>query len=353
MSSTNVNYNNESTLNPQFAKPASQEPGYVEQATGLLSSVAATASSYLPTSVTNAVSGMTGTGTTTTTGVGGHSGEHGGVGDLGTMSTDDVARLPEERQNPDPLGTGVATGTGISGVGGHLGQPGGVGDLGTTSTADVALLPEERANPDPLSNTSSMGQTGSYGVGGHPGVHGGVGDLGTRSEADVAVLPDERITTGTPSTQATEDAAMLAGGLGGHDGRHHDITKEGSTGGHSGASYDVDHGLGMPHTRSMAPKASTNDNTDTMTPAQSMQQPQDDAGVDRRQSEDADVPSPKEAGYPTGKPKMMDKIKGSIMVAKAKAGSKDEEKIHQGTMLKETGKLVNPEEDARRAGESL
>ncbi|KAG8863993.1 hypothetical protein FRB96_006866 [Tulasnella sp. 330] len=305
MSSTNVNYNNESTLNPQFPKPASQEPGYVEQATGLLSSVAATASAYLPTSVTNAVSGMTGTGTTTTSGVGGHPGEHGGVGDLGTMSTDDVARLPEERPNPDPL-----------------------------------------------FNASSMGQTGSYGVGGHPGIHGGVGDLGTRSEADVAVLPDERITTGTPNTQATEDAAMLAGGLGGHDGRHHDVTKEGSTGGHSGASYDVDHGLGMPHTRSMAPKSSTNDDTDTMTPPQSTQQ-QDDGGVDRRQSEDVEVPSPKEAGYPTGKPNMMDKIKGTIMVAKAKAGSKDEEKIRQGTMLKETGKLVNPEEDARRAGESL
>ncbi|KAG8878391.1 hypothetical protein FRB98_006127 [Tulasnella sp. 332] len=334
MSSTNVNYNNESTLNPQFPKPASQEPGYVEQATGLLSSVAATASAYLPTSVTNAVSGMTGTGTTTTSGVGGHPGEHGGVGDLGTMSTDDVARLPEERQNPDPLGVGVTSATGISGVSGHLGQPGGV------------------ANPGPLFNASSMGQTGSYGVGGHPGIHGGVGDLGTRSEADVAVLPDERITTGTPNTQATEDAAMLAGGLGGHDGRHHDVTKEGSTGGYSGASYDVDHGLGMPHTRSMAPKSSTNDDTDTMTPPQSTQQ-QDDGGVDRRQSEDVEVPSPKEAGYPTGKPNMMDKIKGTIMVAKAKAGSKDEEKIRQGTMLKETGKLVNPEEDARRAGESL
>lgn len=188
------------------------------------------------------------------------------------------------------------------------------------------------------------------------------------------VLPSG--TTGTPSTQATEDAAIAAGGLGGHDGRHHDITKKGSTGGHTGASYDVDHGLGMPHTRSMAPTDSgTSDSTTNtnVTPAQSHQQdhgsrypvtggggnveysPNDEVkNIDRHEGEDPNVPSPKDAGYPTGKPKMMDKVKGSIMVAKAKAGAvNDEQKIHEGMMLKETGKKVNPEEEARRAGDNL
>lgn len=350
--------NKQEFQDPQFAKPASQEPGYVEQASNLLSSAVATASAYLPTGVTHAVTGYTDTSKRalgSALGVGGHPGIHGGVGDLGTQSTDDVVRLPEERQHPDPLSErssfAATTGTGISGVGGHPGHPGGVGDLGTSSTADVALLPEEKANPNPLAHTTSMGSgsatAGSFGVGGHPGSHGGVGDLGTRSDANVAVLPHERHQSNTTSsTRATEDAAIAAGGLGGHEGRHHDIAKEGSTGGYSGANYDVDHGLGMPHTRSMAPNTSNDDSTST--PVQSHHKDHS-SSIDRHESEDTEVLSPKEAGYPTGKPKMMDKVKGSILVAKAKA-SKDEEKIHQATMLKETGKMVNPEEEARRAG---
>ncbi|KAG8986906.1 hypothetical protein FRB94_002391 [Tulasnella sp. JGI-2019a] len=348
--------NRQEFQDPRFAKPAAQQPGYVEQASNLLSSVATTASAYLPTNVTNAVAGVAGPGNTIT-GVGGHPGVHGGVGDLGTQSTDDVVRLPEERQHPDPLGSSFSatTGTGISGVGGHPGHPGGVGDLGTTSTADVAVLPEERVNPNPLANTTSMGSAmaGTFGVAGHPGSHGGVGDLGTSSDTNVAVLPHEHSQSNTTGPTRAEDAAMAAGGLGGHDGRHHDITKEGSTGGRTGANYDLDHSLGMPHTRSMAPN-NTNGDDPTSTTAQSHREEshqEDHGGVDRQGSSgDADVPSPKEAGFPTGKPKMMDKIKGSIMVATAKVGGgKDDEKIHQGKMLKETGKLVNPEEEARRA----
>jgi len=396
MSTTSNTYS--STQNTQ---PNKQESGYVEQAANALSSAAATVSSYLPTNVTNAMSGL-GQTTDPATAYRNKQPHVGGVGDLGTQSTQDVARLPEERQHPDPYttsgttadigaanpaftdpsgvqsqynhrvegetfpsgtsGVGAPTtqtamtgmaggfGTAAYGVGGHAGQPGGVGDLGTNSTSDVAKLPEERANPDPLaaapgvaSTTTTGSQAMRFGVGGHPGYPGGVGDLGTQSTQSVALLPEERAHPDpySESKQSATDKVktVVADGLGGHGGRHHDITKDGSAGGHTGANYDVDHGLGMPHTRSTAPTSTTNATEDSHSSSHSQ---------DRTES-GGSIPSPKEAGYPTGKPSLMDKVKGTAIVAKGKM-SKDEEKIHEGQMLKETGKKVNPEEEARRVG---
>jgi len=400
MSTTSNTYS--STQNTQ---PNKQESGYVEQAANALSSAAATVSSYLPTNVTNAVSGLAQS-TDPTTAYHNKQPHVGGVGDLGTQSTQDVARLPEERQNPDPYSTSGTTanigaanpaftnpsgvqsqynnrvegetfpsgtsgvgaptsqtamtgmaggfGTAAYGVGGHSGQPGGVGDLGTNSTSDVAKLPEERANPDPLaaapgaaSTTTGSSQAMRFGVGGHPGYPGGVGDLGTQSTQSVALLPEERAHPDpySESKQSTTQKVktVVNDGLGGHAGRHHDITKDGSTGGHTGANYDLDHGLGMPHTRSTVPtsESTTNATEDAHQPPSHSQ--------DRTESDQGSVPSPKEAGYPTGKPSLMDKMKGTAIVAKGKM-SKDEEKIHAGQMLKETGKKVNPEEEARRGG---
>jgi len=404
MSTTSNTYSS-----PPNTQPNKGEPGYVEQAGNALSSAAATISSYLPTNVTNAVSGLGQTDTTTA--YRNQQPHVGGVGDLGTTSTQDVARLPEERQNPEPLsgtkpsadiaasnpafnspsgiqsqynnrvegetfpsgtsGVGAPTsntamtgmtggfGTAAYGVSGHAGQPGGVGDMGTSSSADVAMLPEERVNPDPMASapgaTGMTGTTGStsmrYGVGGHPGEPGGVGDLGTQSTADVAVLPEERAHPDPFSESSTTEQgsktqkvkSVVTDGLGGHDGRHHDITKDGSTGGHTGANYDVDHGLGLPHTRSTAPKSGTTSSPSTANATEGSRQ------QSRAEDDNEDVPSPKEAGYPTGKPKFMDKVKGQAIALQGKM-SKDSEKIHEGQMLKETGKKVNPEEEARRSG---
>lgn len=163
---------------------------------------------------------------------------------------------------------------------------------------------------------------------------------GTKSKYDAAEDAD--------IGRDNEDSIVSPGGLGGHDGRHHDITKEGSTGGHTGANYDVDHGLGMPHTRSSMGPSSTNPNDTYPTQSATAQShTSSTANESREEYGDKDVPSPKEAGYPTGKPSVMDKAKAAVLMKTAKG---DEEKIRQATMLKETGKKINPEEEARRAG---
>jgi len=402
MSTTTNTYINSNQT--QKVKPASEEPDFTEQASNFLTSATAAVSSYLPASVSNAVAGVTGATTTDSTTAYRNRQPHvGGVGDLGTQEEQDVVRVPEERQNPDPLSgntttanigtpnpafneptgiqeqnnnrgpgeivpqsnsgvsagiTGVqqtnmtgmtaTSGMGITGVGGHPGQPGGVGDLGTPSTSDVAVLPEERET------SGAAGKTRSFGVGGHPGYPGGASDLGTHSANGVAILPDERASTNIKGTSSSYDSAEAAcvgkdnqdiglsnGGLGGHEGRHHDITKAGSTGGHTGANYDVDHGLGMPHTRStMVPPTSSNSKEkspadertsaggDYRTTSQQQDHGHDEPSKTPRKDDqdesDKNIPSPKEADYPTGKPTMMDKIKGHILVAKAKVTGHDD-----------------------------
>jgi len=326
--STTTNYFSQSQ-NPQNVKPSSeQQTGYVQQAADLFSSATATVSSYLPTGLTNATATVAQNVQPDPAKQYRNKQLHvGGVGDLGTDSVEDVARLPEERQHPDPFSM-----TDITGVVGHPGSAGGVGDLGTPSTTDGVSLPEERANPDPF---LSQNKTDSYGVGGHPGFPGGVGDLGATTTEGVAVL-EER---------------------GRHAGRDY---------GHTGANDDLDHGLGMPHTRSADPASQKADETMDDIPTDSSPMRSIDSEVHgsdqqtmasaERTSADktsGEYQSPKEANYPTGKPSLMDKVKGTAIIAKAKLGTTDQEKLHQGQMLKETGKKINLEEEARKAGNTV
>jgi len=335
--STTQNYYSQQQQNPQNVKPSSEQPGYIQQAADLLSSATATVASYIPESVSNAAAGVAQKVQPDTTRQYRNKMPHvGGVGDLGTDSTENVALLPEERMHPDRTIM-----TGVTGVGGHPGEPGGVGDLGTDSTADVVRLPEEREHPDSVTSRAAdttQGSLGTYGgVGGHPGAQGGVGDLGTADTEGVAVLPEVQF--------ATSNA-----GLGGHVGRHYDITKDGSTGGHTGANYDLDHGLGMAHTRSTKP---SNDSTEPSRDDPEEKDTQTDTGATERRGSSGEYQPPKEAGYPTGKPSLMDKVKGTAMATAAKIGHKNEDKLRQAQMLKETGKKVNPEEEARRAGTNV
>lgn len=335
--STTQNYYSQQQQNPQNVKPGSEQPGYVQQAADLLSNATATVASYIPAGVSNAAAGVAQKVQPDPTKQYRNKMPHvGGVGDLGTDSTEDVTLLPEERIHPDRT-----TMTGITRIGGHPGSPGGVGDLGTEGTTDVVRLPEEREHPDPFSSSAADGMQGTLGtyggVGGHPGARGGVGDLGTTDTEGVAMLPEEQ-------------SATSAAGLGGHGGRHHDITKDGSAGGHTGGNYDVDHGLGMPHARSMKP---SNDTTERSREDSTGRDAQTGAGATERRGSSGECQSPKEAGYPTGKPSLMDKVKGTAMATAAKIGHKNEDKLHQAQMLKETGKMVNPEEEARRAGTNV
>jgi len=127
---------------------SSGQPGYVEQATNLLNSAAATVSSYLPTSVTG-VDPNQATDTKGAYGVGGHPGSHGGVGDLGTEGTTDVVRLPDERADSGPL----------QGAAGAAYASGAVGFGGPTSSDDTATETFATPNTTVLSDSTTSGAT--------------------------------------------------------------------------------------------------------------------------------------------------------------------------------------------------
>jgi len=114
---------------------------------------------------------------------------------------------------------------------------GGVADLGTNSSADVARLPEERVNPNPLGDQYRNHQ---------PHV-GGVGDLGTRSEQDVARLPEERGATSSTDKPSASQEAQRSGKKSAVQRTVGDITHPDHSGGVSGSNHDNDHGLGAAH----------------------------------------------------------------------------------------------------------
>jgi len=126
------------------------QPGYVEQATNILSSAAETVSSYLPAALTGADSHKATKPTDLhgSHGVGGHPGAPGGVGDLGTDATMDVVRLPDERADSGPLqgAAGAAYAAGAAG-------------FGVPSSADTT---DTFAAPNTItsSNTTSKGYSG-------------------------------------------------------------------------------------------------------------------------------------------------------------------------------------------------
>jgi len=216
-----------------------------------------------------------------------------------------------------------------SGTGVARGPVDGVNDLGTASTNDVVRLPEERTNPEPLAAQPATGNQTQQSK---------TSKLADTVKDKMPGTTSNQQQTSRPSgNTTTSDSYEHPVGLGGRTGTHHDMTHPSHTGGTTGANYDVDHGLGLPHTRT-SPRTEQPSLSDDSRQA---------SAVPSDQAMKESVPSPKEAGYPTGKPSAMDKIKGTMLEKKGKMFHHEEE-IKQGQMLKETGQRVNVEEEIRR-----
>ncbi|KAG8902244.1 hypothetical protein FRB99_004702 [Tulasnella sp. 403] len=332
MSSSNVTNDSTSGSNlrplvdplPGQQKPEqqpTQQPGYLKQAYDGATSLATTAANTL----SNAFSGMTIDSSTQHRNQQSHVG---GVDDLGTKSDSDVARLPEERANPDPLGhkgtddvslddpaiSDPATiqsrlnarnppqpypeQRGDKDYRNHLPHVGGVGDLGTNSEADVVRLPEEKGNPDPFADQAPTST------------------LAVAPTSSVAPTSQAPSSTTPPGQQKSWDHR-------GHAGTATDATQPGHSGGVTGSNHDVDHGLGMPH-------------KEHKEVAQHHHHIRD---------KDQNVTGAHEDGSPTDDkgPSRMDKLRGNLMIAKGKL-TKGHEEVEQGKRLKTTGKSVDPEQ---------
>ncbi|KAG8898716.1 hypothetical protein FRC01_010792 [Tulasnella sp. 417] len=119
---------------------------------------------------------------------------------------------------------------------------GGVGDLGTKSDADVARLPEERANPDPLASrpgdSNPFKDTTTGAATGFAASHDVDRD---RDRHDRDAMDINRPQShGWKPEQKSWDTGNVVGTM-------HDPTKHGHSGGVTGSNLDTDHGLGMPH----------------------------------------------------------------------------------------------------------
>lgn len=194
------------------------------------------------------------------------------------------------------------------------------------------------ANPNPLGDQHRNRQ---------PHV-GGVGDLGTRSDKDVVRLPDERgefvtgevlglLLTRTLSAAATTSSedpsanqeAQRAGKKSNWEHRTiGDITHPAHSGGTSGTNHDNDHGLGGPHREgehhSGRDERAIRGRQGDDNSHQHDQHSEDDHDEDNATS-----------------PKMKDKIKGSLLIAKGKI-TRDKEDVAQGKLLKTTGQTEPP-----------
>ncbi|KAG8894124.1 hypothetical protein FRC01_013154, partial [Tulasnella sp. 417] len=121
---------------------------------------------------------------------------------------------------------------------------GGVGDLGTKSDADVARLPEERANPDPLASrpgdTNPFRDTTTGAATGFAASNDVDRDRDRDRHATDAMDINRPHSHGWKPEQKSWDTANVVGTM-------HDPTKHGHSGGVTGSNVDTDHGLGMPH----------------------------------------------------------------------------------------------------------
>jgi len=346
MSTTSNTYNTDATTGSKAA--AVGQPGYLQQAYEGAASLATTAA----TTVSNALnsSGVTGTTADSTTQFRNQQPHVGGVGDLGTSSDADVARLPEERANPEPF-----TGRGAADIS--------ASNPAVSDPVNIQSRLNAREPPVPYPETGS-------GVGAPAETHfrnnqphiGGVGDLGTRSDNDVARLPEERAnpnplaaapggTSTSTTTKAKEGVSAVKDSM---KGTVHDVTQPGHSGGNTGSNHDTDHGLGMPHResrelggRDAAAIGTQNTTSGSANPGGAMDM--GPGSYKDRQTQDVDsVPKPNAShsmdtdSSPTDSkgPTKMDKIKGSLLIAKGKL-THGQEEIEQGKNLKTMGKHVD------------
>ncbi|KAG9044215.1 hypothetical protein FS837_008610 [Tulasnella sp. UAMH 9824] len=268
MSTTNA-FNNQ----PQDATTGKQQqPGYLEQVFNLASKAASAAITTAPNTSNSTAAGPT----DTTTNYHNQQPHVGGVGDMGTKSDADVARLPEERANPNPFSSGGTSESlenpnitnptniqqrlnardppnpypeGNAGVGhssdkqfrNQQDHVGGVGDLGTKSDADVVRLPEERANPDPLA--SRPGDTNPFRDTTSGAATGFAASRDRDRDGTDTMDVDRPQSHGWKPDQKSWDTRNVVGTM-------HDPTQHGHSGGITGSNIDNDHGLGGPHRHS-------------------------------------------------------------------------------------------------------
>jgi len=223
-----------------------------------------------------------------------------------------------------------------------------VGDLGTDSASDVARLPEERANPDPLAS--------------YPGGSTGIA-AGTTAGIVAATEDDDHWRHHKSYNQAIGDPAHV-GHSGGITGSNHDVDhglgashREGvnETGGRdagavarkdegTSSAYDDGRRFAQRDTENQYGQQPTGNTLGDKYSEERQFTERDTQGQSTDRSTDQELPGDN-TDQTTG-PSKLDQLKGRYHMAKGKI-MRDPEEIEQGKRLKETGKYVDIEQELK------